>query len=108
MKLFFTYTSIAAVAAVLAFAAAPANAKGKHKCTAQTSFGKMTLTFKNGSTRGGGCNFQSKVLADGSVRLSYQGESAIIGADGSVRGHTGAKTGPHSCDMAKVHAALKK
>jgi hypothetical protein len=108
MKLFLTSTSIVAVAAVLAFASAPANAKGKHKCTAQTSFGKMTLTFKNGSTRGCGYSFQTDVLADGSVRLSYQGESAIIGADGSVRAHTGSKTGPHSCDMAKVHAALKK
>ncbi|MDB4558838.1 hypothetical protein N9Z87_01190 [Amylibacter sp.] len=108
MKLFLTSTSIIAVAAVLAFASGPANAKGTHKGSAQTSFGKMKLTFKNGRVNGGGYRFENKVMPDGSVQLSFQGETAIIGADGSVRGRGGAKTGPHTCDMAQVHQALKK
>ncbi len=108
MKLFLTSTSIIAVAAVFALGSGPVHAAGAYKCSAQTSFGKMQLTFKKGRARGGGYSFQTKILDDGSVQLSFQGETAVIGADGSVRGRGGAKTGPHNCDMAQVHAALKK
>ncbi len=108
MKLFLTSTSIIAVTATLAFTSGPANAVGTYKCGTLTSFGKMKLTYKNGCARGGGESFQTKILADGSVQLSFQGETAVIGADGSVSGRGGARTGPHDCDMPKVHEALKK
>lgn len=101
---------ICAVAAIamLGVNPLPVAAAGAYKCKAKTSFGQMTLTFKNGRARGGGFTFQTKVLSDGSVRLTYIGESAVLGADGQVKGRNGASTGPHNCDMAAVRSALEK
>ena len=100
--------SIILVAATAAMVSSPANGGTKYKCNAQTPFGKWTLTFKNGSVRGGGYGLQAKFLTDGSVRLSVFGENMIIGADGYVVGHTGGKSGKHNCNITQVHDSLQK
>jgi hypothetical protein len=69
---------------------------------------KCLSSSKKGRVRGGSFALQHKDEADGSLRLSYQGEFAILGADSVVRGRGGAKTGVHNCDLGKARAALKK
>ncbi len=108
MKSIFGGMVAVGVLAFGAFSSAPAHAAGAYKCKGGTSFGQMTFSFKKGRVRGGGFSLQSEVQSDGSIRLSYQGESALLGNDGVVRGRGGAKTGKHTCDMNAARAALKK
>jgi hypothetical protein len=108
MKIFLTLTIALGMSGFVMMAGAPAEAAGTHKCKGGTSFGQMTFTFKKGRVRGGGFTLESKVQADGGIQLSYQGETAFLGADGIVRGRGGAKTGKHTCDLASARAALQK
>jgi hypothetical protein len=108
MKKFLTLTIALGLTGFLMTAGAPAQAAGAHKCKGGTSFGQMSFTFKKGRVRGGGFTLESNIQSDGGIQLSYQGESAFLGADGIVRGRGGAKTGKHTCDLAAARAALQK
>ena len=108
MKMFLTTAAVLGVLGFVGISSEPAQAAGANKCKGGTSFGQMQFMFKKGRVRGGGFSLQSQVEADGAIRLSYQGESALLENDGIVRGRGGAKTGKHMCDINVARAALKK